>query len=194
MKKLAAAFCLSCFSLLVAHPVAASQAIDLSSPQSTYETCYSTLNLDTAPKEAERKIKKCLTPTAQKAVLSYAVLGAHFLDSVKSLNGNKAHPEILNDVNAILKKHNLLNAPRNAFKKANLPKILSEILTLYASKDFIKNMLTYKARTLQNIELADKTARGQDVFRLKKKLPVNRLELSFIKEDDNWRVNYISHK
>ena len=182
--------------LIAMHPQSAkaAQEIDLSSPENAYESCYSTVNFETPKAEAEEKIRTCLTPTAQKALLSYAVVGAHFLDSLPSVTGGKAHPEILFEVNTVLDNNGLLSASRDAFKKADLAKVLADMLMLYASKNFVKDMLTYNSRKLENLELSEKTAHGQEVFNLKKKLPVNRLELSFIKGDDNWQINHISHK
>lgn len=193
MKKLITAVFFTCW-LAAAQNALAAGKVDLSSPESTYKTCYSIINFETPKKEAEKNIKKCLTPTAQKALLSYAVVGAHFLDSLPNIAGGKAHPDILFEVNNVLDKHGLLSATRDAFNKADLAKVLADMLALYASKSFVNDMLSYKDRKLENLELSSNTARGQEVFILKKKLPVNRLELSFIKGDDVWQINHISHK
>jgi len=132
-----------CF--LILHPALcnAAERVDLSSPQSTYDTCYSTLDFSSDKKELKRKIEQCLTPVAQKAVVSYAVLGAYFIDSLKNIRGQKKYPHFIEQVNTILENHNLASGSRKAFQKADLADVLADILTVYSTNPCTSEKLAY---------------------------------------------------
>lgn len=185
------------FTLLIYDPSSSMAEVsgdEQSSPQATYNNCYSRVTFETPPDEAYQKINRCLTHTAQKALISYAVLGAHFIDSLKGLNGDKIHPGFLDEVNAALEQNGLLSASRKAFQSADLARALSDILSVYSASPEVRKNLDYSTRNLKKLQISGDSAQALETFTLKAPLPSNTLALSFVKIDDQWLINYISHR
>ncbi len=181
-------------SILMSAGPSRADSLDLSTPQSAYDTCYAAVDFTTPPKIARAKIGACLTPTAQKALISYAVLGAHFIDSLKDLKGQQKSPDFLPLVNETLNKHELLGGSRMAFQQADLAAALADLLEIYATHPITIEKLQYSDRTLKNIEISGNTATGTEKFKLISALPANKLELRFVKLDNKWLINHISHR